>query len=91
MKDDIRQYLMDHRATDDVVQFGDDDSLLELGVIDSLAMVDLITHIEKTYGIVVDEDDMMPENFDTLQAISAYIGHKQGGSGSSTESSASTR
>lgn len=77
MKEEIRDYLLANRATDGAVDFGDQESLLESGVIDSMAMVDLITHLEKTYSISVDEDDMVPENFDSVDAITAYVTSKQ--------------
>lgn len=78
MKDEIRAYLATHRATQGSGDFGDQESLLEAGVIDSMAMVDLIAHLEETYSITIDEDDMVPENFDTVDAIVAYVSGKQG-------------
>jgi len=69
----IRDYLLLHRASDEPGDFSDNDSLLELGVIDSLVMIDLIAHIESTYSIKIDEDDMVPEHFDSIDAIVAYI------------------
>ncbi len=90
MKDEIRRYLMEHRASEVAGDFGDDDSLLELSVIDSLVMVDLIAHLEKAYGIAVDEDDMMPENFDSVAAIVAYVRWKQAECGASTDCRASS-
>lgn len=77
MKDQIRKYLQEHRATEGATKFSDSESLLEAGVIDSMTMLDLINHVEKTYGIKVDEDDMTPENFDTVDAIVTYIQKKQ--------------
>ena len=77
MNDEIREYLAANRATDSAGEFSDDESLLEAGVIDSMSMVDLITHLEKSYGIVVDEDDMIPENFDSLTAIVDYVTRKR--------------
>jgi acyl carrier protein len=56
----------------------DQDSLLETGVIDSLAMVDLIAHLEKTYGISIGEDDMVPENFDSIDSIASYVERRRG-------------
>ena len=47
MNDKIRRYLMKHRANDEVTEFGDSDSLLELGIIDSMAMVGLIAFLEE--------------------------------------------
>lgn len=77
MKEEIRSYLLSHRATDAVDSFSDDESLLESGVLDSMTMVDLIAHLEQTYAISVDEDDMIPENFDSVDAIAAYVARKQ--------------
>ena len=78
MRDEIRRYLLTHRASKGVSNLSDSDSLLETGVIDSLAMVDLIAHIEKTYGISIGEDDMVPENFDSIDAIVSYIEQRRG-------------
>ena len=78
MKTELREYLTNNRAGDNLPEFGDGDSLLEAGVIDSMVMVDLITYLERTYGITVDEDDMVPENFDSIDAIAAYVARRQG-------------
>ena len=91
MRDEIRQYLMANPATHNISEFADDDSLLESGVIDSLTMVDLITHLETTYGISIDEDDMVPENFDSIDAIACYVERKRGENTSSTSSSVSQK
>lgn len=77
MHDEIREFLRQNAAAGDVGEFGDEDSLLELGVIDSVAMVDLIAHLESTYGITIDEDEMVPENFRSVAAIVRYVGEKQ--------------
>ncbi len=78
MREDLREFLTRNAATADVGEFSDDDSLLELGIIDSVAMVDLIAHIESAYGIAVDEDEMVPENFRSVAAIARYIEGKRG-------------
>ena len=73
MNEDIRSYLLQHSSVELDVELTMDDSLLEAGVIDSVGMVDLIAYLEQTYGIRVDEDDMTPENFDTVNAIVAFV------------------
>ena len=78
MRDEIKQYLEQNRATADAGDFADDESLLEAGVIDSMTMVDLITVLESTFSIQIDEDDMIPENFDSVNAIVEYVTSKQG-------------
>ena len=78
MRDEIKQYLEQNRATADAGEFADDESLLEAGVIDSMTMVDLISFLESTFSIQIDEDDMIPENFDSVNAIVEYVTSKQG-------------
>jgi acyl carrier protein len=57
---------------------GDEESLLLSGVIDSLAILELTAFIEERYSCSVKEDDLVPENFDSLAAMSAFIGKKLG-------------
>jgi acyl carrier protein len=75
--DEIRQYLLKNSAVEGIASIDDEQSLLEAGVIDSVAMVDLIAFLETNYKITINEDDMMPENFDTLESIAQFIGRMQ--------------
>jgi 2-hydroxymuconate-semialdehyde hydrolase len=50
-----------------------DTPLLELGVLDSLSMMSLLQHVEKQYGIKVHEDEIVPENFETLERIADML------------------
>lgn len=54
----------------------DDDSLLMAGIIDSLKMMDLIAYLEQEFGVKIDDDELMPENFDSIAAICAFIREK---------------
>lgn len=48
-------------------------NLLDSGTIDSLAMIDLVVFLEDTFGISVATDDLIPDNFATLDAIADYV------------------
>lgn len=72
MKDEIRSFLLENGATP-VQKILDQESLLEAGVLDSAAMLDLILFLEGRFGIQVGEDDMVPENFDSLDSIARYV------------------
>lgn len=78
LRNEIRDFLVKHRASLGGSDFADEESLLEQGIIDSLTMVDLITHLEGNYGIRIEDDDMTPENFDTVSAIVTLVQSKQG-------------
>lgn len=55
-----------------------DRNLLADEVIDSLGIVELIAFLEGKYGIKVDDDDLAPENFRSVESIVAFV-EKKGG------------
>ena len=75
--DEIRTFLVEHGLLSPSLEVGDQDSLLLSGIIDSLAILELTAFIETEYQCRVEGPDLVPENFDTLGAISDYIDRKQ--------------
>ncbi len=59
--------------------FSDDDSLLEQGIIDSTGVLELIMHIESTYDIAVEDDELVPENLDSIANLEHFITSKCAG------------
>jgi acyl carrier protein len=55
------------------VSFTDSDNLLVKGVIDSLRMLDMISFLEEKYHIKIDEEELMPENFESVDAITRFV------------------
>jgi acyl carrier protein len=53
-----------------------DTPLLESGILDSLALLSLLVFIEEEFGIPVEDFELIPENFNTIDTICAYI-HSQ--------------
>jgi acyl carrier protein len=74
----VREFLRNDLGKD-VAGIGADDSLLESGALDSVAVMRLVAFLESTYGIAVTDDDLMPENFDTFAAIVEFIERRQAG------------
>lgn len=72
----IRDFLGE--LDDRIIKVEDDQSLLEEGIIDSLKMVELLSFIEGRYGVVVDDDELIPENFETLNAMVNFLEQKTG-------------
>jgi acyl carrier protein len=54
----------------------DSGSLLEAGVIDSTGVLELVAHVEGAYAIKVEDDEMVPENLDSIDSLVAYLGRK---------------
>ena len=55
-----------------------DASLLDAGIIDSTGVLELVCFLETTFGIEVHDDEMLPENLDSIRAVSAYVQRKIG-------------
>ena len=51
--------------------------LLEEGIIDSLGLQQIITFIEQQFEVTIDDDDLLPENFESVNAIAELIGKFQ--------------
>jgi acyl carrier protein len=54
----------------------DTDSFLENHVVDSTGFLELVTFLEERYGFAVQDDEMVPENLDSLNNIAAYVERK---------------
>jgi acyl carrier protein len=52
------------------------DPLLDSGIIDSLGILQLIAFIENEFGIYFSDEDLLPENFQTLDALAAFMQQK---------------
>jgi acyl carrier protein len=55
----------------------DDDSLLDKGIIDSTGVLELVSFIEETYGFTVEDDELVPENLDSVNRLVDYINKKR--------------
>jgi acyl carrier protein len=53
------------------------ESLFALGILDSLAFVQLLSFIEREFGITIDDDDVVVENFQNIDAIAQFVKHAQ--------------
>lgn len=52
------------------------DSLIDSGIIDSLAIMKLLTFMEKKFSIQISNNDLMPENFESIESISKLVASK---------------
>src|SRR4029079_10787837 len=60
----------------------DDGSLLDRGVIDSTGVLELIGFLQDEFGIEVKDDEMLPENLDSISRLEAYVTRKKAAAGS---------
>ncbi|RLC64928.1 MAG: acyl carrier protein [Chloroflexi bacterium] len=77
IEDQIRQYIADNFLfSDNSDQLSDDASFLEEGIVDSTGVLELVMFVEETFHITVEDDEIVPENFDSVAQLAAYIRRK---------------
>jgi acyl carrier protein len=54
-------------------RFSDDDSFMEKGIIDSTGVLELVRLLEQRYSILLDDDDLVPENLDSINNLSRFV------------------
>ena len=62
---------------DEAMALKDADSFLDTGVIDSTGILELITFIEDTFGLEVADEEMVPQNLDSIDNVVQFIRRKQ--------------
>ncbi len=64
---------------DDSVGLLDDTSFIEDGIIDSLGVLELAAFLEETYGFRVEDEELIPENLDSIDRLVDYANSKLAG------------
>lgn len=77
---EIRRYILENFLPGDPEDsLRDDDLLLEGGIIDSGSVMALAAFLEERFGITVGDDDLVIENFATVEAIGGFVAAKLNG------------
>jgi acyl carrier protein len=74
----IRTFILEKFPLARKQQIKDSDPLLESGVLDSLGVLDLVSFVEQEFSVHVADDELTPENFQTIDRIAAFIESKSG-------------
>jgi acyl carrier protein len=73
IREAIRNFIFENFILDVEDNLKDDDSLLEKGVIDSTGVLELVAFIEEKYGFTVEDEELVPENLDSIRNIAEFI------------------
>ena len=77
IQEQVRQFVTDNFYVANPVALGNAESLLDSGVMDSTGVLELIAFIEETYGITVEDSEMLPENLDSIDHVAEFIRRKK--------------
>jgi len=72
----IRKFVLDKFPLARKQQIKDSDPLLESGVLDSLGVLDLVSFVEQEFSVHVEDEELVPENFQTIDRIAAFVESK---------------
>lgn len=73
----IQRYIADELAGGrDPAEIGLDDSLIAAGLLDSLALLQLILFLEERFGVKVEDGEVVPDNFQSIERIAAFLQSK---------------
>jgi acyl carrier protein len=75
----IREFVVANFLFGEDVKLEDGTSFLESGIIDSTGMLELVGFLEERFGIHIADEELVPENLDSLSNISAYLAGKLDG------------
>lgn len=75
-KEQIRTFVTSNFYVADPAALGDEASLLDHGIIDSTGVLEVISFVEETYGIKVEDQEMLPDNLDSIDRIANFVNRK---------------
>lgn len=78
LKEQIRAFVTTNFYVADPAALEDVASLLDRGIIDSTGVLEVIFFIEDTFGVKVEDSEMLPENLDSIDRIANFITRKKG-------------
>jgi acyl carrier protein len=73
----VRDFLVSNFYITETNLLDVDTSLLDQGIIDSTGVLEVIGFIEETFGITVEDSELLPENLDSIQGIAQYVVRKK--------------
>ncbi|HUI08880.1 MAG TPA: acyl carrier protein [Bacteroidota bacterium] len=72
----VREFIRKNFLFDAATPLGNDQSLLGSGVVDSTGILELITYLEETSHVKFADNELVADNFDTVDRIAAFVTHK---------------
>ncbi len=78
LRAELRQFIVENfLLTRDNVALSDSESLTARGILDSTGALELVQHLEERYGVTVQDEELHPDNLDSIDKIAAFIERKR--------------
>ena len=76
LKQQIREFIVENFLFGDANGLKDDSSFLDEGIMDSTGVLELVTFLEEEFSVTVEDEDLIPENLDSINNVTAYLEKK---------------
>jgi acyl carrier protein len=73
----VRSFLVDSFLLGDDDGFASDESLLDAGIVDSTGVMEVVTFLEETFSIAIDDDELVADNLDSVDRLAAFVQRKR--------------
>ena len=73
LENQIKRHVMDNFVYGDDDLLNVDTSFMANGIVDSLGVLGLVSFVEEEYGIEVADEEVVPENFDSVRNLAKYV------------------
>ena len=73
LKEKIRMFVIENFLFDDNGDLEDNTSFLEEGIIDSTGVFELVGFIEEEFSINIEDEELIPENLDSINNVTDYL------------------
>lgn len=77
-RDKVRIFIIDNFLFGDAGGLENETSFLDNGIVDSTGILELITFLEETFHIHIEDEEMLPENLDSLNNVAVFLERKKG-------------
>ncbi|HEU6449345.1 MAG TPA: acyl carrier protein [Verrucomicrobiae bacterium] len=76
LKDEIRNFVISNFLFGEAEHLEDDTPFMENGIIDSTGILELVMFLETTYKIKIQNEEMLPQNFDSIERVARFVSKK---------------
>jgi len=76
VKDKIKEFIIENFLFGEDEGLKDDTSFLDEGIIDSTGILELVNFLEEEFNIRVDDEELVPENLDSINNVAVYLEKK---------------
>jgi len=77
VREEVREFIaLNYALADRMGELEDETSLMEAGIIDSTGIMELVAFLEETYSLKINDDELVPENLDSVANVCEFVARK---------------